>query len=100
MSSARPGLSVGAAVGVGVGVGVGVEAGRGFGVGFGVGLGVGLGAVVPHRSAKITVHIFLPVGPLYAPIPTTSHDLPRMFARWPAEFMNWRWTVVVATSSG
>src|SRR5262245_44303023 len=99
----------GAAFAVGFGVGFGLAVGRGVGfggarglaVGFGVGFEVGFGvAVEPQRSAKRTVHIFLPSGPLYAPTPITSQVLPRMFARCPADFMNALWIAAVATSSG
>src|SRR3954453_22988331 len=68
-AGARVGFGVGLGVGRGVTrAGVRVGFGVGLGVGLAVGLGVGLGAV-PHLSANRTVHIFLPVGPLYAPTP-------------------------------
>ena len=78
----RPASAVGAdpgelATGVAVGAGLGVAVGFGFGLGvafgfvvagFGAVFGFGLGLLAtgpePHRSAKRTVHIFLPSVPL------------------------------------
>ena len=108
-------MGVGTGVGVGDGVGFGVGLGVGFGVacacgcGFGFGVAAGLGltvgfgvalTVVPHLSAKSTVHIFLPSAPLYDPTPIASQLLPRMLARWPDEPMNIWWIWAVASSSG
>ncbi len=90
-------------MGVGFGVGLGVARGLAVACAWGFGLAVGFGValtVEPHLSANRTVHIFLPSGPLYAPMPMTSQVLPRMLARWPDEPMNISWIWAVASSSG
>src|SRR6478672_6049105 len=105
-------VGIGGIVRTGVGTGVGLGVGRGVALAFAGAFGFGLGVafepppdepldfVEPHLSAKITVHIFLPVGPLYAPTPMTSQRLLRMFERWPGDCMNELWTTPVAMSSG
>src|SRR6187397_2725064 len=111
--STSPGGSVGGGgiVFTGVGLGVGFGVGRGVAGAFGLGFGAAFEPPLllppepldfdePHLSAKITVHIFLPVGPLYAPTPMTSQRRLRMFERWPGDCMNELWTTPVATSSG
>jgi hypothetical protein len=97
-------LGVGSGVGFFVGFGVARRAtwvgfGLAAGFGFGLAVGLGFGFTDPHLSAKITVHIFLPLAPLYAPMPMTSQFLPRMFERCPAEFMKELWILPVAVES-
>ena len=82
------GVARGVGLGVGLAVGLGVALGVGFGVGFGVGLGVAPGLAPPQRSANSTVQTKWSPVVRYAPTATTSHALPRMFARCPDESMN------------
>ena len=93
-------VEVGCSVGIGVGctVEIGCSVEVGCSVGIGVGCTVGLGVdVAPHGIEKRTAYSFRPSAASYAPTPRCC-QVPRIFARWPAEPMNAVSMRVVASS--